>query len=187
MFNLLGDLLWPTEREQNGVTLSTWIRNRHGIFLLAFLRLCHQQEKASRQTRPRFILGARINVNHEAELLQPETQGQQQVVVVISLFLLMDLLCRLYSSNGYLMQSSRLTLHVISIPLFLFFHLKKIIYCEKGATEDEMVGWHNHLNGHEFEQTPGNREQRSPGCCSPWGHKESGMTERLNENNLLFI
>ena len=99
-----------------------------------------------------------------------------------------DLLCRLYSGNGYLMQSSRLTLHIISIPLFLFFHFKKnIIYCEKGATEDEMVGWHNHLNGHEFEQTPGNREQRSLACCSPWGHKELDMTERLNENNLLFI
>ena len=50
-----------------------------------------------------------------------------------------------------------------------------------------MVGWHNHLNGHEFEQTPGNREQRSLECCSPWGHKESDMTERLNKNNLLFI
>ena len=50
-----------------------------------------------------------------------------------------------------------------------------------------MVGWHNHLNGHEFEQTPGNREQRSLACCSPWGHKESDMTERLNKNNLLFI
>ena len=86
------------------------------------------------------------------------------------------------------MQSSIVTLHIISIPLSLFFHFKKkIIYCEKGATEDEMVGWHNLLNGHEFEQTPGNREQISLVCCSPWGHKESDMTERLNKNNLLFI
>ena len=44
---------------------------------------------------------------------------------------------------------------------------------EKGATEDEMVGWHH---GHEFEQTPGDsEEQGSLACCSPWGHKESDM------------
>ena len=52
---------------------------------------------------------------------------------------------------------------------------------EKGATEDEMVGWHHQLNGYEFEQTPGDGdEQGSLACCSPWGHKESNMTERLN-------
>ena len=50
-------------------------------------------------------------------------------------------------------------------------------------TEDEMVGWHHQLNGHEFEQTPGDGlEQGSLVCCSPWGCKESGMTERLNNN-----
>ena len=39
---------------------------------------------------------------------------------------------------------------------------------EKGA-EDEMVGWHHWLNGHEFEQTPGeSEEQRSLVCCTPW-------------------
>ena len=48
-------------------------------------------------------------------------------------------------------------------------------------TEDEMVAWHHQLNGHEFEQTPGDGEgQGSLACCSPWGHKESDMTERLN-------
>ena len=56
---------------------------------------------------------------------------------------------------------------------------------EKGATEDEMVGWHHRLNGHEFEQTPRDGEgQGSLGCCSPWGHKESDTTERLNNNNV---
>ena len=45
-------------------------------------------------------------------------------------------------------------------------------------TDDEMVGWHDQLNGHEFEQDPGNGEgQRSLACCSPWGCKESDMTE----------
>ena len=54
---------------------------------------------------------------------------------------------------------------------------------EKGMTEDEMVGWHHWLNGHEFEQTLGNSErQGSLECHSPWGHKESNMTERLNNN-----
>ena len=48
-------------------------------------------------------------------------------------------------------------------------------------TDDEMVGWHHRLNGHEFEQTLGDGDgQRSLLCCSPWGHKESDMTERLN-------
>ena len=47
----------------------------------------------------------------------------------------------------------------------------------RGATEDEMVGEHHRLNGHEFEQTPGDSEgQGSLACCSPWGHKESDMT-----------
>ena len=53
----------------------------------------------------------------------------------------------------------------------------------RGVTEDEMVGWHHRLSGHEFEQTPGDSEgQGSLGCCSPWGHKESDTTEQLNNN-----
>ena len=48
---------------------------------------------------------------------------------------------------------------------------------EKRATEDEMVGWHHQLNGHGFEQTPGDGEgQGNPACCSPWGGKKSDMT-----------
>ena len=48
-------------------------------------------------------------------------------------------------------------------------------------TEDEVVGWHRQLNGHEFEQAPGVGDgQRSLECLSPWGCKESDMTERLN-------
>ena len=50
---------------------------------------------------------------------------------------------------------------------------------EKGTIEDQMVGWHHQLNGHEFEQALGVGEG-SLTCCSPWGHKESDMTERLN-------
>ena len=43
---------------------------------------------------------------------------------------------------------------------------------ENGMTEDEMVGWHHQLNGHEFEQTPGDSEgQGSWVCCRPWGHR----------------
>ena len=52
---------------------------------------------------------------------------------------------------------------------------------EKGMTEDEMVGWHHGLHGHKFEQAPGIGDgQGSLACCSPWGHKESDTTERLN-------
>ena len=52
---------------------------------------------------------------------------------------------------------------------------------EKGTTEDEMAGWHHRLNGHEFEWTPGVDDgQGGLACCSPWGRKESDMTEWLN-------
>ena len=52
---------------------------------------------------------------------------------------------------------------------------------EKGMTEDEMVGWHHWLDGHEFEKAPGvSDEQGSLACCSPWGCKELDMTEQLN-------
>jgi len=48
-------------------------------------------------------------------------------------------------------------------------------------TEDEMVGWHHQLNGHEFEQALGAGDgQGGLACCTPWGHKESDMSERLN-------
>ena len=40
--------------------------------------------------------------------------------------------------------------------------------------EDEMIGWHHQLNGHEFEEAPGVGDgQGGLACCSPWGHKES--------------
>ena len=48
-------------------------------------------------------------------------------------------------------------------------------------TEDETVGWHHRLDGHEFEQPPGvGVGQGSLVCCRRWGHKESDTTERLN-------
>ena len=47
-----------------------------------------------------------------------------------------------------------------------------------------MVGWPHRLDGQEFEQAPGAGEgQGSLACCSPWGHKESDTTERLNSNS----
>ena len=49
---------------------------------------------------------------------------------------------------------------------------------EKGTTEDEMVGWHHWLNGHELEQTPGDGDgQGGLVCCSPWSCKDSDTTE----------
>ena len=52
---------------------------------------------------------------------------------------------------------------------------------EKGTTEDEMAGWHDGLDGREFEWTPGVGDgQGGLACCDSWGHKESDMTERLN-------
>ena len=49
---------------------------------------------------------------------------------------------------------------------------------EKGMTEDEMVGWHHRLHGHEFEQVPGVGEGQGSLVC--WGRKESDTTEQLN-------
>ena len=52
---------------------------------------------------------------------------------------------------------------------------------EKWTTEDEMIEWHHWLDGHEFEQVLGIGDgQGSMACCSPWGHKESDMTEWLS-------
>ena len=56
---------------------------------------------------------------------------------------------------------------------------------KKGTIEDEMVGWHHRLNGHEFEQIPGDgEEQGSLVCCSPWDRKRS--TSRLYIVTLLI-
>ena len=52
---------------------------------------------------------------------------------------------------------------------------------EKGTKEDEMIGWHYQLDGHEFEQALGVGDgQGSLACCSPWGCKEPDMVEQLN-------
>ena len=54
---------------------------------------------------------------------------------------------------------------------------------DKGTTENEMVGWHHWLNGHEFEQALGvGDRQGALACCSPWGRKESDTTEHNNNN-----
>ena len=56
------------------------------------------------------------------------------------------------------------------------------------TTEDAMVEWHHQLNGHEFKQSLRDGEgQGSLVCCSPWCHKESDMTEQLENNNTASI
>ena len=55
---------------------------------------------------------------------------------------------------------------------------------KKGITEDEMVGWHHPLNGHEFEQTPGDCEgQGSLACSSPWGQKSKTRVSNWKTTN----
>ena len=50
-----------------------------------------------------------------------------------------------------------------------------------------MIGWHHRLNGHEFDQTPGDSEgQGHLAYCSPLGHKESDTTEQLNNSTQVF-
>ena len=61
--------------------------------------------------------------------------------------------------------------------------LGKIEGRRRRRRQDEMVGWHHRLNGHEFEQSLGDGEgQGSLACCSPWGCRELDMTWRLNNN-----
>ena len=56
--------------------------------------------------------------------------------------------------------------------------LGKIEGRRRRGKQDEIVGWHQRLNGHEFEQTPGDSEEQGRLlCCSPWNHKELEMTE----------
>ena len=54
---------------------------------------------------------------------------------------------------------------------------------KKGWQRMRMVGWHHWVNGHGSEQTP--EDSEGPGCCSPWGHKESDTTSWLNNNNTM--
>ena len=71
--------------------------------------------------------------------------------------------------------------YIYFIPNFSWDAGKDWRVKEMGTTEDEMVGWHHWLNGHEFEQALGvGIEQGNLVCWSPWGHKESDMTEQLN-------
>ena len=59
---------------------------------------------------------------------------------------------------------------------------------EKGMMEDEIVGWHHWLDGHEFKQALGVGDgQGSLECCSPWGCKELERTEQLNNNNNIYV
>ena len=55
-------------------------------------------------------------------------------------------------------------------------------------TEDKIVGWHHQLNGHEFEQSPGDGEgQESMACCSPWGLKVLDRIEQDSVNNRIVV
>ena len=59
---------------------------------------------------------------------------------------------------------------------------------EKVTTEDETVGWHHQVNGHEFEWALGDDEgQGGLACCSPWGCKELDVTEWLNNNFIMVV
>ena len=104
-----------------------------------------------------------------------------------------------FTSNQSILKEINLeySLEALMLKLQYFGHLMQRAYSwektlmlgkiedRKGATEDEMVGWHRWLNGHEFEQTPGDGEgQGSLACCSPWGRKESDMNEWLKNNQL---
>jgi len=59
---------------------------------------------------------------------------------------------------------------------------------EKGTTENEMIGWHHWLSGHEFGQTLGDGEgQTNVACCSPWGLKEPDVTTQQRDKGLADV
>ena len=59
---------------------------------------------------------------------------------------------------------------------------------EKGAADDEMIRQHHQLNGHEFEQTPGNSaEQGSLVCCCPWGHSQTGLSDWTTTTSVIMM
>ena len=65
--------------------------------------------------------------------------------------------------------------------------LEKIEGGRRRGRQDEMVGWHHRLDGHGFGSTLGVGDGRGGlACCSPWDHKESDMTERLNLTEEFF-
>ena len=80
----------------------------------------------------------------------------------------------------------------VETPVLWPPHAKSWLWCweglgqeEKGATEDEMAGWHHWLDGREFEWTPGVGDgQGGLVCFDSWGHKESDTTEQLNWTEL---
>ena len=84
------------------------------------------------------------------------------------------------TSLEYSLEGLKLKLQNLGHLMQRVSSLEKILKLrkeEKGLTDDEMVGWHHQLNGHEFEQTLRDREgQESLARCSPWGHKESDTT-----------
>ena len=79
--------------------------------------------------------------------------------------------------------------HAVALSLTWCSHLLHFLSVtyKKGTTEDKMVGGHHQLNGHEFEQAPGDGDgQGSLAFCSPWGCKELDTTELLNNNNYVL-
>ena len=91
---------------------------------------------------------------------------------VVYLVVLKELLLPIYCANFYGDALVSFLTHSLACSSFLDWGQE-----DKGVTEDEMVGRHHWLNGHEFEQALGDGEgQGSLACCSPWGHKELDTT-----------
>ena len=103
------------------------------------------------------------------------------------------------STHGLYHPSSDKSSHQIHSPsfkkkIYIYIYIYMYVYIfstfcfkETGAAEDEMVREHHWLNGCESEQTPGDSEGLGKlACCSPWGHKELGKTQWLNNNNIFF-
>ena len=93
------------------------------------------------------------------------------------------LLCRAFQ-NLDPGQTARICLSAYWNP---FHTVLGVLREGKGTTEDEMVGWHQQLDRHEFDQAPGDGDgQGNLACYSPWGCKESDMTEQLNWTELIL-
>ena len=109
---------------------------------------------------------------------------QNSCPLIEALFSIVNIICWQQLTSA----SSPLLSLLICFSLYLFCpdNGKDWGWEEKGMTEDEMVGWHHWLHGHEFGWTPGVGDgQGGLTCCSAWGCKESDTTEWLNWTELM--
>ena len=148
--------------------LSTWLPFGKGLcWFSASLTTSKTKKRMTDQTKLKLIVSKCQTIIRTLESLWTTRRSNQSILKDIN--------------PEYSMEGLMLMLQYLGHLMWRADSLEKTLMLgkiekqkEKGAAEDEMVRRHHRLNGHECEQTPGDRGgQRSLACCSPWGHRES--------------